>query len=90
MCAIIAFTAIAITITFYIIKLIFGLRVTEEEEIVGLDATEHGLPSAYAGFSLMDISNIMDENENTDLGTEEYENASPAQLMPQLRWHRHL
>ncbi len=80
MCAIIAFTAIAITITFYIIKLIFGLRVTEEEEIVGLDATEHGLPSAYAGFSLMDISNIMDENENTDLGTEEYENASPAQI----------
>ncbi|MCM1272926.1 MAG: ammonium transporter [Clostridium sp.] len=80
MFAIIAFTAVAITITFYLIKLIFGLRVSEEEEIVGLDATEHGLPSAYAGFSLMDISNIMDENENTDLGVEEYENASPAQI----------
>ena len=80
MCAIIAFTAVTITITFYLIKLIFGLRVTEEEEIVGLDATEHGLPSAYAGFSLMDISNIMDENENTDLGVEDYEQASPAQV----------
>lgn len=80
MCAIIAFTAVTIAITFGLIKLIFGLRVTEEEEIVGLDATEHGLPSAYAGFSLMDISNIMDENENTDLGVEEYEKASPAQV----------
>ncbi|MBD5096786.1 MAG: ammonium transporter [Lachnospiraceae bacterium] len=80
MCAIIAFTVVTITITFYLIKLIFGLRVTEEEEIVGLDATEHGLPSAYAGFSLMDISNIMDENENTDLGVEDYDQASPAQV----------
>ncbi|MDE6025211.1 MAG: ammonium transporter [Lachnospiraceae bacterium] len=80
MFAIIAFTVVTITITFYLIKLIFGLRVTEEEEIVGLDATEHGLPSAYAGFSLMDISNIMDENENTDLGVEDYNQASPAQV----------
>ena len=43
-------TAITITITFLIIKKIFGLRVTPEEEIVGLDATEHGLETAYAGF----------------------------------------
>jgi Amt family ammonium transporter len=65
-----------------VIKALVGLRVSEEEEIVGLDATEHGLPSAYAGFSLMDISNTMtmDENENTDLGTSEYEEASAAQI----------
>ncbi len=43
-------TAVTITITFLIIKKIFGLRVTPEEEIVGLDATEHGLETAYAGF----------------------------------------
>ncbi len=43
-------TAITITITFLLIKNIFGLRVTPEEEIVGLDATEHGLETAYAGF----------------------------------------
>lgn len=77
--AIVAYTAIMITITFLLIKAIFGLRVTEEEEIVGLDATEHGLPSAYSGFSLMDISNIMDENENTDLGVSEYSEATDAQ-----------
>jgi len=76
-----AWTAVTITITFLLIKKIFGLRVSEEEEITGLDATEHGLPSAYAGFSIMDISNTMtmDVNENTDLGVADYESASEAQ-----------
>ena len=52
MLCIVAFTFVTITITFYIIKALVGLRVTEEEEIIGLDATEHGLPSAYSGFSM--------------------------------------
>ena len=75
-----AWTAVTITITFLIIKATVGLRVSEEEEIVGLDSTEHGLPSAYAGFSIMDISNTMtmDVNENTNLGVENYDAASPA------------
>ena len=47
-----AWTAVTITITFLIIKATAGLRVSREEEIVGLDATEHGLPSAYAGFAM--------------------------------------
>ncbi|MDO4460288.1 MAG: P-II family nitrogen regulator, partial [Clostridia bacterium] len=51
--AIVAWTAITITITFLIIKAIFGLRVSREEEITGLDATEHGLESAYAGMSFI-------------------------------------
>ena len=73
-------TAVTITITFLAIRAFIGLRVTEEEEIIGLDATEHGLPSAYAGFSIMDISNTMnmEVNENTHLGTEDYESASDA------------
>ena len=45
-------TAVMITITFLIIKATIGLRASREEEIVGLDATEHGLPSAYAGFAM--------------------------------------
>lgn len=79
--AVAAWTAVTITITFLVIKALVGLRATEEEEIIGLDATEHGLPSAYAGFSLMDISNtmMMDANENTDLGVSEYEEASEVQ-----------
>ena len=76
-----AWTAVTITIAFLVIKKIFGLRVSEEEEIAGLDVTEHGLPSAYAGFSIMDISNTMtmDVNENTDLGVSDYEKASEFQ-----------
>ncbi|MDO4318163.1 MAG: ammonium transporter [Lachnospiraceae bacterium] len=45
-----AWAAVTITITFLIIKATIGLRASEEEEIIGLDATEHGLPQAYADF----------------------------------------
>ena len=76
-----AWTVITITITFFLIKAIIGLRVTEEEEILGLDSTEHGLASAYSGFAIMDVSNTlnMSVNENTDLGVSEYDNASQVQ-----------
>jgi len=45
--------AFTMTIVFLVIKAVFGLRVTREEETLGLDATEHGLLSAYAGFSMI-------------------------------------
>ena len=48
--AILGWTAITMTLTFLIIKKTIGLRVSAEEEIKGLDSTEHGLPSAYADF----------------------------------------
>ena len=74
-----AWTVVTITIVFLVIKATLGLRVSEEEEIIGLDPTEHGLPSAYAGFAIMDVSgDVMDVNENTDLGTPEYAQASTA------------
>ncbi|MED9970511.1 MAG: ammonium transporter [Ruminococcus sp.] len=50
--AVAAWTAVTITVTFLVIKKVIGLRVTREEEITGLDETEHGMPSAYAGFSM--------------------------------------
>ena len=66
------YTFVAIIITFLVIKKIFGLRVSEEEEIEGLDLTEHGLVSAYSGFSIMDVSSgTLLENENTNLGTDD-------------------
>ncbi len=46
-----AYAAVMMIITFKIIKKTVGLRASAEEEIVGLDITEHGLPSAYAGFA---------------------------------------
>ena len=49
--AILAWTAALMTVTFVIIKRTVGLRVEPEEEIKGLDSTEHGLLSAYADFA---------------------------------------
>ena len=46
-------TAVTITVTFLVIKVAVGLRVDREEEMIGLDVTEHGLPSAYAGFAML-------------------------------------
>ncbi|MBO4423603.1 MAG: ammonium transporter [Clostridia bacterium] len=48
--AILAWTIVMMTATFFILKKTVGLRVSQEEEIKGLDKTEHGLPSAYADF----------------------------------------
>ncbi len=87
MFAVIAWTTVTITIAFLVIKATVGLRVSEQEEIIGLDATEHGLPSAYAGFSIMDIANTMtmEVNENTDLGNDDYVTASDAQKAASIK-----
>lgn len=45
-----AYTAVAMTIVFTILKHTIGLRVSAEEEIMGLDIVEHDLASAYADF----------------------------------------
>ena len=45
-----AYATIMMIITFAIIQKCHGLRVDEEEDLAGLDSTEHGLPSAYPDF----------------------------------------
>ena len=45
-----AYTAVAMTIVFTILKHTIGLRVSAEEEIMGLDIAEPDLASAYADF----------------------------------------
>ena len=51
--AVAAWMLVTMTVVFKVISLLCGgtMRVTEEEEIEGLDPTEHGLPSAYADFT---------------------------------------
>lgn len=46
-----AYAAIMMVITFAVIGKLHGLRTTADEEIIGLDITEHGLPSAYPDFA---------------------------------------
>lgn len=48
--AILAWTATLIFITFFILKKTIGIRCSVEDEIKGLDISEHGLLSSYADF----------------------------------------
>jgi len=50
--AIAAWTFATVGLTFLIIKKVNGLRVEKQEEIAGLDITEHGLTSSYADFMI--------------------------------------
>ena len=48
-----AYVAVIITVVFLIIKHTIGLRADAADEIAGLDVSEHGLLTAYAGFAML-------------------------------------
>ena len=76
-----AYVLIAMFIIFKIIDKTVGLRVPSVVEIDGLDMHEHGLASAYSGFAINDITGLdMEINENTDLGEDNIEKATSAQI----------
>lgn len=54
MVAVIAWVAVTMTVVFQVIKHTMGLRVSEDEEIAGLDIREHGIESSYADFITFD------------------------------------
>lgn len=72
-------TAVAITITFTLIKKTIGLRVTPEEEIQGLDLPEHGLVSAYADF-MPAIPQVDSFERSETTGAVPVDEAVPVQL----------
>ncbi|MFR1808743.1 MAG: ammonium transporter [Pygmaiobacter massiliensis] len=74
--AVALWVTVTMNVIFRLIDRVVGLRVSEEEEIDGLDLHEHGLISAYADF--MPVS--MAVNENTNLGNDDYISASPAAI----------
>ncbi len=59
--ATIAWTAAVITLVFFIIKKTIGLRADSADEIMGLDRSEHGLTTAYAGFAIMPDGSLVEE-----------------------------
>lgn len=63
--AVAAYVAVVITIVFLAIKHTIGLRVKTEEELAGLDVSEHGLFTAYAGFSMLPDTIAEDVDTNT-------------------------
>ncbi len=71
--SVIAWVAITMTILFFLIKFTIGLRVTTEEEVLGLDLTEHGLSSSYADFLVspeaigqIDTTPIFEASDNVE------------------------
>ena len=75
------YVVVVMFIIFKIIDKTIGLRVPAEVEIDGLDIHEHGLASAYAGFSISDANAAaMVPNENTDLGEDDASKASAVQM----------
>ena len=56
-----AYVAVVITIVFMVIKYTIGLRADAEDEIAGLDVSEHGLLTAYAGFAMLPDTATTDE-----------------------------
>ena len=57
------YTAVVMTVVFFLLKKTVGLRVTAEEEIMGLDISEHALASAYADFRPVAPGLIGGEND---------------------------
>ncbi len=55
------YVAVIITIVFMAIKHTIGLRADAEDEIAGLDISEHGLLTAYAGFAMLPDTATADE-----------------------------
>ncbi|MBQ7183213.1 MAG: ammonium transporter [Clostridia bacterium] len=56
----IAWTAAVITLVFILIKKTIGLRADAADEVMGLDRSEHGLVTAYSGFSILPDGSLME------------------------------
>ena len=61
------YTAILMTAIFFILKKTIGLRASKEEEVRGLDLTEHGLSSSYADF--MTVPQVLTGDSKDEAGT---------------------
>jgi len=72
------YVLVVMFIIFKIIDKTVGLRVPAQVELDGLDIHEHGLVSAYSGFAISDVTDSgMSVNDNTDLGEDSIDAASP-------------
>ena len=79
-----AYVAVLITIVFLVIKHTIGLRADAEDEIAGLDVSEHGLLTAYAGFAMLPDTTTLEDGTNPIVVTGEVPvaEAVPVKKMP--------
>ena len=78
--AVAAWTIVTMIIVFQVIKHTVGLRATKDEEMKGLDVTEHGLVNAYADFMPIGVGTAsLDETFDVE-GSVPVTQAVPVQL----------
>ena len=79
-----AYVAVLITIVFLVIKHTIGLRADAEDEIAGLDVSEHGLLTAYAGFAMLPDTTTLEDGTDPIVVTGEVPvaEAVPVKKMP--------
>lgn len=83
---VILWVVVTMTIVFLLIDKTLGLRVSEKEEVEGLDSTEHGLVSAYADFTIPTVmTNGMASLASS--GTVSVEEAIPVQVKTSDTYH---
>ena len=63
MVSVAGYVAVVITVVFLAIKHTIGLRAEPEDELAGLDVSEHGLLTAYAGFAMLPDTTVADEDK---------------------------
>lgn len=80
MVSIIGWTVVCMTIVFFVIKKTIGLRASKEDEMKGMDISEHGLVSAYADFMPIGVGTAsLDESFDVE-GSVPVTQAVPVQL----------
>ena len=80
--SVIAWVVVTMTIVFTILRKTIGLRVSPEEEIMGLDKPEHGLTSAYADF--MPVVSVLGTAAG-EAQAQAHVSAAPAEAVPVTR-----
>lgn len=80
--SVIGWVAVTMTVVFLVMKHTIGLRVSEDEEIAGLDIKEHGITSSYADFMTFDNTSSEGTEVKTSSNTDKKVPASSAAQAP--------
>ena len=77
-----AYVTVIITAVFLLLKHTIGLRAAKADELEGLDISEHGLLTAYAGFAMLPDTSAAEDEPTAVTGDVPAAEAVPVKRMP--------
>ena len=77
-----AYVTVIITVVFLLLKHTIGLRAAKADELEGLDISEHGLLTAYAGFAMLPDTAAAEDEPTAVTGDVPAAEAVPVKRMP--------